>query len=118
MAMREECKHYQSRTYSSGEVARFCTLGNAPDQPWSCPADCMTFEPRFADVGWAHGSLARRPNVESAPGKDIPIEERRDVLNAASEIVNAVAPDLVEERMRELGALEPPAKSRWKFWRR
>jgi hypothetical protein len=118
MAMREECKHYQSRTYNSGEVARFCSLGNAPDQPWSCPENCVTFEPRFADVGWQHGSLARRPSVESAPGPDIPVEERRDILQAASEIVNAVAPELVEERMRELGEMEPKRESRWKFWRR
>ncbi len=55
MAMREECKHFQSRTYTSGEVARFCVLGNAPDQPWSCPENCLTYERRLADVGWAHG---------------------------------------------------------------
>jgi hypothetical protein len=28
--MREECKHFQSRTYASGEVARFCVLDLAP----------------------------------------------------------------------------------------
>ena len=26
MPMREDCKHFQSRTYPSGEVARFCVL--------------------------------------------------------------------------------------------
>jgi hypothetical protein len=57
MGMREECKHFQSRTFASGEVARFCTLGNAPDQPWNCPVDCSTYEKRLADVGWSHGSL-------------------------------------------------------------
>ena len=54
MGMREECKHFQSRTYKSGEVARFCVLGNAPDQPWSCPENCVTYERRLADVGWSH----------------------------------------------------------------
>ena len=117
MAMREECKHYQSRTYQSGEVARFCSLGNAPDQPWACPADCMTFEPRFADVGWSHGSLARRPNVEPEPGSEIPVEERREVLDAASQIIDAVAADFVEERRRELGEVTD-ATPGWKFWRR
>ena len=29
--MREECKHFQSRTYDSGEVARFCVLDSAED---------------------------------------------------------------------------------------
>jgi len=117
MGMREECKHYQSRTYQSGEVARFCSLGNAPDQPWACPEECMTFEPRFADVGWVHGSLARRPNVEAEPASDIPIAERREVLDAASEIIDAVAADFVEERLRELGEVKADV-SRWKFWRR
>ena len=85
--MREECKHFQSRTYASGEVARFCVLGNAPDQPWSCPEDCATYERRFADVGWSHGSLVDRP-VETAPESSVPLEERRELLDAASEIVN------------------------------
>ena len=37
MAMREECKHFQSRTYDSGEVARFCSLDLAPEAPWQVP---------------------------------------------------------------------------------
>ncbi|NNN03350.1 MAG: hypothetical protein HKL87_05080 [Acidimicrobiaceae bacterium] len=117
MSMREECKHYQSRTYASGEVARFCSLGNAPDQPWACPEGCVTFEPRLADVGWVHGSLARRPQVESEPAESIPIEQRRDLLNAADEIIEAVAPDLIEERRRELDRQHEPRRG-WKFWKR
>ena len=97
--MREECKHFQSRTYASGEVARFCVLGNAPDQPWSCPQNCTTYERRFADVGWSHGSLVDRP-VESAPESSVPLEDRREVLDAASEIVNSVASELIDERRR------------------
>ena len=98
MGMREECKHFQSRTYKSGEVARFCVLGVAPDQPWSCPENCLTYERRLVDIGWAHGSLVDRP-VEPAP-PDVPLEIRRELLDAASEIVNAVAPELIEERRR------------------
>ena len=114
--MREECKHFQSRTYASGEVARFCVLGNAPDQPWSCPENCATYERRFADVGWSHGSLVDRP-VETAPESSVPLEDRRELLDAASEIVNAVAPELIDERRREVD--EMTRKSRgWKFWRR
>ncbi len=114
--MREECKHFQSRTYKSGEVARFCVLGNAPDQPWSCPENCLTYERRFVDVGWSHGALVDRP-VESAP-PDVPIEERRELLASASEIVNAVAPELIEERRRELEELEKKRRRGRKFWRR
>lgn len=117
MGMREECKHFQSRTYKSGEVARFCVLGNAPDQPWSCPVNCLTYERRFVDVGWSHGTLVDRP-VEAAPDTDVPIEERRELLESASEIVNAVAPALFEDRRRQLDEQEKKDRRAWKFWRR
>ncbi len=117
MPMREECKHFQSRTYATGDVARFCVLGNAPDQPWSCPTDCPTYERRFADVGWSHGSLVEPPS-EDVPATTVPIEERRDLLDAADEIVNAVAPDLIRERRRQLGEPERQPTRGWKFWRR
>ena len=72
MPMREECKHFQSRTYDSGEVARFCVLDLAPEAPWRCPDDCPSYEPRLADVGWVHGSLVE-PAIEPMP--DVPGEE-------------------------------------------
>ena len=117
MAMREECKHFQSRTYKSGEVARFCVLGNAPDQPWSCPENCPTYERRFADVGWVHGSLVKPP-VEKAPESDVPVEQRREILDTASEIVNAVAPEMFEERRLELDEIAKRDHRGWRFWRR
>ncbi|HET8991293.1 MAG TPA: hypothetical protein VFN59_09370 [Acidimicrobiales bacterium] len=115
VGMREECKHFQSRTYASGEVARFCVLGNAPDQPWACPESCVTYERRLADVGWVHGTLVERP-VESAPAGDVSADERRALLAAADEIVESVAPGLVDERRRELDAAE--RRRGWRFWRR
>jgi hypothetical protein len=78
MGMREECKHYQSRTYASGEVAQFCVLGNAPDQPWSCPEHCLTYERRLADVGWSHGSLVKR-SAEPEPETSASVDERREL---------------------------------------
>ena len=72
MPMREECKHFQSRTYASGEVARFCVLDLAPEAPWKCPDDCPSFVPRLADVGWNHGSLVE-PAIEPMP--DVPGDE-------------------------------------------
>jgi hypothetical protein len=117
MGMREECKHFQSRTYKSGEVARFCVLGNAPDQPWSCPEDCLTYERRLVDVGWSHGTLVDKP-VAKLPENDIPIEDRREILDMASEIVNAIAPELIEERRRQLDEEEKKSRRGWKFWRR
>jgi len=116
MGMREECKHFQSRTYKSGEVARFCVLGLAPDQPWSCPENCLTYERRYVDIGWSHGTLVDRP-VE-APGTDVPIEERRELLESASEIVGAVAPAMFEERRRQLEEQAKKSRRSRKFWRR
>jgi hypothetical protein len=116
MAMREECKHFQSRTYNSGEVARFCVLGNAPDQPWSCPENCVTFEPRLADVGWSHGTLV---GVKIDPAPDLPPEDRREILDSAAAIVNAVAPEMFEERRAQLEEqARREGRRGWKFWKR
>ncbi len=117
MGMREECKHFQSRTYASGEVARFCVLGNAPDQPWACPQDCPTYECRLADVGWTHGTLVDRP-VEEAPESAGSLEDRRELLEAASQIVDAVAPELIQERRREVERDVSRSRRDWRFWRR
>ena len=89
MPMREECKHFQSRTYSSGEAARFCVLDLAPEAPWRCPDDCARYERRLADAGWAHGQLVE-PAIEDepvGPGADI-----ASLLDQAEDIVNAAVP--------------------------
>jgi hypothetical protein len=102
MPMREECKHFQSRTYASGEVARFCVLDLAPEAPWRCPDDCTCYERRFADAGWTHGKLVE-PAIEQEPegsGSDIAA-----LLEAAEEVVEDAAPAaLSEARAREAAA--------------
>ena len=85
MPMREDCRHYQSRTYTSGEVARFCVLDMAPDAPWRCPDNCPVYERRLADAGWTHGSLVE-PAVEDEP-TDVPAADAADLLENAEEIV-------------------------------
>ncbi|HLK45460.1 MAG TPA: hypothetical protein VKT18_05705 [Acidimicrobiales bacterium] len=97
--MREECKNFQSRTYASGEVARFCILDLAPEAPWRCPDDCPKYAPRMADVGFVHGSLVS-PAVEPEP--DVPIDRMQEVLGEAEKIVNDVTPEaLAAERKRQ-----------------
>ena len=97
--MREECKHFQSRTYASGEVARFCVLNLAPEAPWRCPDNCPGYERRMADVGWIHGDLIEPPS-ENEP--DVPVEEMTEVLESAETIVNDIAQDaLAEARARD-----------------
>ena len=95
--MREECKNFQSRTYASGEVARFCVLDLAPEAPWRCPADCPKYQPRLADVGWDHGSLVA-PSVEPEP--EVPVERMTAVLGEAERIVDEAAPEELEQQRK------------------
>jgi hypothetical protein len=110
--MREECKHFQSRTYDSGEVARFCSLDLAPDAPWKCPEHCPSYAPRLADQGWARGSLVDPP-VEAMP--DVPDDEAAALLDSAEDIVNAVGPEVLSEVEAEEDG-EDRRHGRW--WRR
>ena len=92
--MREECKHFQSRTYASGEVARFCVLNLAPEAPWRCPENCSSYERRLADAGWVHGSLVE-PAIEDEP--DVPTDQLVEMLGRAEDVVNEVAPEVLAE---------------------
>ena len=114
MPMREDCKHFQSRTYSSGEVARFCVLDLAPEAPWRCPDDCPRYEKRYADAGWQHGKLVE-PAIEDEP--DAPREDVVALLEAAEEVVELAAPSALEEaRERERKASRQG--SRKGLWRK
>ena len=120
--MREECKHFQSRTYDTGEVARFCELDLAPEAPWRCPQDCPSYERRLADVGWVHGSLVE-PAIEDEPkGADV-----AELLDAAEDIVNAAIPETLAEvdkdpsrrdfTSRGFGSKPDASPSRRSWWR-
>jgi hypothetical protein len=108
--MRESCRHFQSRTYDTGEVARFCVLNLAPEAPWRCPEDCGRYEHDIIDGSFVVGSLSRPP-VESEP--DDPPEDVATILSEASSIVTAAGPEIVKE-------IEQDRASRrwWQVWRR
>jgi hypothetical protein len=119
MPMRESCKHFESRTYPDGETARKCQLDLAPEAPWRCPENCSKYEPRLADVNWAHGSLVTPPTPEepdSVAADDPSVEE---LLDEAEDIVNAV----VDKTQAEVDA-QQSASSRhpsqgpanWRRW--
>ncbi len=94
MPMRSDCRHYDSRTYGSGEVVHRCKLDLAPEAPWRCPDDCPSFSKRRMDVGWHYGSLSRageKPTAEPA-GDDVAA-----LLDAAQDIVNSAAPDIIAD---------------------
>lgn len=95
MAMRSDCKHYQSRTTTSGEVIHACDLDAAPDAPWSCPDDCILFEKReLSRVGWELGSLAQSPRPEF---DEELTHDAESALAEAEAIINEVAPDAVAD---------------------
>ena len=109
--MREECKHFQSRTYASGEIARFCRLDLAPEAPWRCPENCPKYERRMGDAGWSHGSLV------APPTPDEPVELHEDVaslLDQAEDIINTVGPTIVAEAERHRESGGRPGPSWWK----
>jgi hypothetical protein len=94
MPMRTDCRHYESRTYPSGETVRKCRLDLAPDAPWRCPDDCPKFEKRRWDAGWQYGSLGEsaKPPEAEPQGKEVDA-----LLDEAEDIVNLAAPDILSE---------------------
>jgi hypothetical protein len=86
--MRTDCRHYQSRTYPSGDVVRKCSIDLAPEAPWKCPDDCVGYERRMIDAGWQYGPLAdgqKPPEPAPAVGADVAalLDEAEDIVNAA-----------------------------------
>jgi hypothetical protein len=112
--MREECKHFQSRTYASGEVARICELDLAPEAPWRCPDNCPSYVRRLADAGWVHGTLVE-PAIEDEPeGEDV-----GELLDEAEDIVNAALPETVAEvEQQRAEQVRSAGRRRWPFGRR
>jgi len=53
MAVREDCRHYSTRTTAGGDVVQRCRVDMAEHTPFACPADCLFFESRsITDAGW------------------------------------------------------------------
>src|SRR3979490_3373955 len=92
--MREDCRHFQSRTYDDGEVARLCVLDLAPEAPWRCPDNCPKYERDIIDATFVTGSPCRPP-VEPEPAD--PPEDIASILNEADAIVTAAGPAIVAE---------------------
>jgi hypothetical protein len=110
VTMREDCRHFQSRTYDTGEVARFCVLNLAPEAPWRCPEVCDRYHPDLIDGSFVVGSLVRPP-VESEPEE--PAESVAALLDEANAIVTAAGPEIVAEIEEER-----EKKPWWQVWKR
>lgn len=52
MGVREDCRHYSTRTTPGGVVQR-CRVDANEDMPFACPEHCLFFESRsITDAGW------------------------------------------------------------------
>lgn len=113
MAMREECKHYESRAYANGETVRKCNLDQAPEAPWRCPDGCVFYERRLVDVDWQHGSLVTPPLPPEPEGQNI-----AELLDEAEDIVNAIGPQILAElEAEQKKASSPLGRLKRKFRR-
>jgi hypothetical protein len=103
--MREDCRHFESRTYTGGEVARFCLLDLAPEAPWKCPDGCAKYERSVIDGTFVAEPLVRPP-VEDEP--DASPDDIEAVLDDAEAIVTNAELDVINE------VEEPRSRSWWK----
>jgi hypothetical protein len=98
MAMRQECRHYESRSYPNGETVRKCDLDLAPEAPWRCPADCPKFERRM-DAGWTYGTVVPPKTPDEPPGLDD--GSAAALLDEAEDFLNSVGPSVLAEVQAE-----------------
>ncbi len=107
--MRQECKHFESRSYPNGDTVRKCNLDLAPEAPWRCPDDCPRYERRLVDVNWSHGTLVTPPTPDepASVGADTSIaallDEAEDIINAAGPRIKAEVEAERTSRRRGLG---------------
>lgn len=108
--MRIDCKHYESRTYRSGDTVRMCRLDLAPEAPWRCPADCPSYVRKVSDAGWVYGSLAHTaPPEEPDPTTDV-----ASLLDEAESIISRAGPEI----LAEVGEQRARASAKRPLWRR
>jgi len=96
--MRQQCRHFESRTYANGETVRKCDLDLAPDAPWRCPASCAAFEP-LIDIGCTYGSLV----PPQTPAEPLGLDDgtAAALLDEAEDFINSVGPQVMAEVQAE-----------------
>ena len=109
MPMRQDCKHFESRTYPNGDTVRKCDLDLAPEAPWRCPENCEAYVRRRADVNWSYGTLVtpKTPDEPASLGTDDSIAA---LLDAAEDVVNRAGQEIMADLDKGEAALgQPPA---------
>jgi hypothetical protein len=63
--VRDDCRHYSTRTTASGDIFQRCRLDANEPMPFACPDHCVFFEPRkLSDQGWLR---VDRPDDDDPP---------------------------------------------------
>jgi hypothetical protein len=53
MPVRDDCRHYSTRTVAGGDVVQRCRVEANDTAPFACPEGCLFFEPRsIQDPSW------------------------------------------------------------------
>lgn len=115
MPMRADCKHFETRSYPSGDTVRKCNIDLAPEAPWRCPTDCVGFVRRLGDADWQRGTLVTAPTPpepESLGDGSISA-----LLDEIEDIVNAAAPAALAE-VEETNRSKRPLRRRFRFGRK
>ncbi len=111
--MRDDCKFFQTRTYRSGEVARFCALDLAPEAPWRCPEHCPRYTKRVGGAGFTRSDL-----IGSAGPDDPELGVgTADLLGSAEEVITAAGSEIMAEETRRRRA-EAVASAREPWWKK
>lgn len=101
MAMRQDCRHFESQTFAGGDTLSKCTLNLAPEAPWRCPTDCASYERRRVNVNLEHQKLASSSAQDTPSSIDEDSEAVADLLADVASIVDEAAPDIVREVEKE-----------------
>ena len=94
--MREDCRHFESRTYANGDTVRKCDLDLAPEAPWRCPDECPKYIRRRADVAWQYGTAVAPPTPDEPESVGVDDSVAR-LLDEAEDIINAAGPDIMSD---------------------
>lgn len=109
--MRQECRHYESRTYANGDTVRKCNIDRAPNAPWRCPEPCQSFEIRL-DAGWTYGTMVGGQAPPEPPGIDD--GSAAAVLDQAEDVINSIGSQVLAEARAAYINSQRPARG----WRR
>lgn len=52
MAVRDDCRHYSTRSTPGGDQVQRCRVDANLEAPFACPPDCLFFEPRSITDAW------------------------------------------------------------------